>query len=175
MQAPHNHACPPATTHTPHSLTCPPATMHTPLQPHMPPRPPNDHAHPPQPCMSPATMHAPLATIHAPTPVNRMTNRCENITLPQTSFVGSNKSIISKISMHSSRMRTAHLLPVSPSMHCMGGYLLLRRGGLEGCLWSWGCIQHDHPPPPVNRMTDRCKNITLPQTSFAGVNKVVHK
>ena len=24
------------------------------------------------------------------------------------------------------------------------------------------------PPPPVNRMTDRCKNITLPQTSFAG-------
>ena len=26
-------------------------------------------------------------------------------------------------------------------------------------------------PPPVNRMTDRCKNITLPQTSFAGCNK----
>ena len=25
--------------------------------------------------------------------------------------------------------------------------------------------------PPVNRMTDRCKNITLPQTSFAGGNK----
>ena len=28
-----------------------------------------------------------------------------------------------------------------------------------------------HPPQadvPVNRMTDRCKNITLPQTSFAG-------
>ena len=25
-------------------------------------------------------------------------------------------------------------------------------------------------PPPVNRMTDRCKNITLPQTSFAGGN-----
>ena len=23
--------------------------------------------------------------------------------------------------------------------------------------------------PPVNRMTDRCKNITLPQTSFAVV------
>ena len=23
---------------------------------------------------------------------------------------------------------------------------------------------------PVNRMTDRCKNITLPQTSFAGGN-----
>ena len=25
-------------------------------------------------------------------------------------------------------------------------------------------------PPPVNRMTNRCKNITLPQTSFAGGN-----
>ena len=25
-------------------------------------------------------------------------------------------------------------------------------------------------PPPMNRMTDRCKNITLPQTSFAGGN-----
>ena len=24
------------------------------------------------------------------------------------------------------------------------------------------------PPTPVNRMTHRCKNITLPQTSFAG-------
>ena len=24
------------------------------------------------------------------------------------------------------------------------------------------------PPPLMNRMTDRCKNITLPQTSFAG-------
>ena len=28
-----------------------------------------------------------------------------------------------------------------------------------------------HPLPPVNRMTDRCKNITLPQTSFAGSKK----
>ena len=31
-------------------------------------------------------------------------------------------------------------------------------------------------PPPrsrVNRMTDRCKNITLPQTSFAGGNNVM--
>ena len=34
--------------------------------------------------------------------------------------------------MHSSRMRTAHLLPVSPSMHCSGVYLLW------GCTWSWG-------------------------------------
>ena len=27
-------------------------------------------------------------------------------------------------------------------------------------------------PPPVNRITDRCKNITLPQTSFAGGKNV---
>ena len=26
--------------------------------------------------------------------------------------------------------------------------------------------------PPVNRMTDDCENITLPQTSFAGGNKL---
>ena len=29
-------------------------------------------------------------------------------------------------------------------------------------------------PPPVNRMTDRCKNITLPQTSFAGSKNMLH-
>ena len=33
------------------------------------------------------------------------------------------------------------------------------------------CMLRYHPPPiPVNRMTDRCKNITLPQTSFAAGN-----
>ena len=30
--------------------------------------------------------------------------------------------------------------------------------------------RHAGMPPPMNRMTDRCKNITLPQTSFAGGN-----
>ena len=42
-----------------------------------------------------------------------------------------------------------------------------QRGGVYlvpgGCTWSG--------TPPVNRMTNRCKNITLPQTSFAGGNK----
>ena len=55
--------------------------------------------------------------------------------------------------MHSSRMRTAR----SSS----------RPGG--------GVVLHQAPPgpgnPPVNRMTDRCKNIPLPQTSFAGGNE----
>ena len=80
-----------------------------------------------------------------------------------------------KTRMHSSRMRTVRLLPVSPSI--TGG--VCSRGGclLRGCLplvrggdgvypsMQWG------RPPPVDRMTDRCKNITLPQTSFAGSNK----
>ena len=53
--------------------------------------------------------------------------------------------------MHSSRMRTARLLPVSPSMHCSGrSCLVLGRGvpawvpggylpGPGGCTWSRGC------------------------------------
>ena len=31
------------------------------------------------------------------------------------------------------------------------------------------CTEVDHHPP-ANRMTNGCKNITLPQTSFAGGN-----
>ena len=100
---PGNHACPPATMHTPgnhaHPLQpCtlpgnharPSTTMHTPQQPQ---HPPSNHAHPLQPCTPPpATTHThPLATTHAP-PVNRMTNRCKNITLPQTSFAGGNNT-----------------------------------------------------------------------------------
>ena len=129
--------------------------------------------------------------------------------------------------MHSSRMRTARLLPVSPSMHCSrwctclgdtcpegtcpGGVVptwgvYLPRGctcpvgctNPEGCTCQWGVIAQLVYLPmgcvpawglylpggvpaqgvevsdqvlPVNRMTDKCKNITLPQTSFAGGNK----
>ena len=75
--------------HLPPGHACPP--------PHMPPpcMPPH-HACPPWHACSP-TMHAPLA-MHTPRtctppgharpalPVNRMTNRCKNITLPQISF-----------------------------------------------------------------------------------------
>ena len=41
--------------------------------------------------------------------------------------------------------------------------------GLRG-VWGGGGIQActEADPPLVNRMTDRCKNITLPQTSFVG-------
>ena len=47
-------------------------------------------------------------------------------------------------------------------------HALLRGGGVpgsEGCTWS--PLGRD-----VNRMTDRCKNIILPQNSFAGGNNV---
>ena len=103
--------------------------------------------------------------------------------------------------MHSSRMRTARLLPVSPSMHCSrrvpgpGVYLVPGgvpgpRGGVpdpgvggvylpRGDVPAWeGCTCPGEylpgggtcpaTPAPVNRMTNRCKNITLPQTSFVG-------
>ena len=37
---------------------------------------------------------------------------------------------------------------------------------------EWGVSQHamGQTPPPVNIITDRCKNTTLPLTSFAGGN-----
>ena len=55
-------------------------------------------------------------------------------------------------SMHSSSTRTARLLTVWG-------------GGLPN---PW---EGADPTPPVNRMTHRCENITLTQTSFAGGNK----
>ena len=62
-----------------------------------------------------------------------MTDRCKNITLATTAL-----QLVTRL--HSSRMHTTHLLPVSPSMHCAG-----RSGpggdgvsGPGGCVWSQG-------------------------------------
>ena len=52
---------------------------------------------------------------------------------------------------------------------CLGGI-----PGLGGVYLPAGVyLPGGHLPryPPVKRMADRCKNITLPQTSFAGGNK----
>ena len=107
---PGNHACPHTTTHAPWQPCMPPSNHACPQQPCIPPAtvhaPSGNHTCPPQPCMPPgkhactpgnhacppATTHtSPPATTHAPPPpVNRMTNRCKNITLPQTSFGGGN-------------------------------------------------------------------------------------
>ena len=52
--------------------------------------------------------------------------------------------------MHSSRMRT---------VRCSG-----RRGGLPGGVSAWGgCLPGRCTPPPVDRMTDACENITFSQ------------
>ena len=78
-----------------------------------------------------------------------------------------------------------------PCMHCAGGCLPreVSAGGwcvCPGGEWSarrvsawecpWGCVCPGgvssrgcgKPPPPVNRLTDRCKNITLPQLRCGG-------
>ena len=71
-----------------------------------------------------------------------------------------------------------------------GGCLLPGEGGLPaggfpcqggsfpgGCLLLGGCLLPGGSPwwetPSVNRMTNRCNNITLPQASFAGGNYMV--
>ena len=108
--APLCHACPPfhhahpLATHVPPLPCMPPFTTHAPLHHACPPF--TTHAHP-SPCMPPLchacplpithaplpTTHAPPATMHAP-PVNRMTNWCKNITLPQTLFAGGNNRFL---------------------------------------------------------------------------------
>ena len=56
-------------------------------------------------------------------------------------------------------------VPAQGGVYLPGGVHLPR--GV--CVPAWGCTCPG--TPPVNRMTERCKNITLPQTSFAGGNK----
>ena len=68
--------------------------------------------------------------------------------------------------MHYSRIRTARSLTVSRSIR------------LRGVPTPPECIDPPHWmqtfPSPVNRMTNRCKNITLPRTSFACGKKMFH-
>ena len=58
---------------------------------------------------------------------------------------------------------------------CVQGGLCL--GSLSGGVSVPGGVSHRHPPgqnlPPVDRMTDARKNITLPQTLFAGGNYLI--
>ena len=67
-------------------------------------------------------------------------------------------------SMHSSRMRTARLLTVSHRIR-------VEVSAYGGCLPRRCVSQHamgQTSPPLVDRITDRCKNITFSKTSFAG-------
>ena len=70
--------------------------------------------------------------------------------------------------MHSSRMRTDRSKTVCQSLlrgggAYSGGLLSGEGGGIPACT--------EADPPPVNRMTDRCKNITLATTSLRPVIK----
>ena len=70
--------------------------------------------------------------------------------------------------LHSSRMHTARSLTVSPSILCSGSGGLSRGEGVPGGVpaWSRGGVVSQHAlrlTPPVNRITDACENITLPQ------------
>ena len=60
-------------------------------------------------------------------------------------------------------------LPACTVQGGVGGCLLLEGGVCSGGVVSQHALKQT--PPPVNRMTDRCKNIILPQTSFSGGNK----
>ena len=86
--------------------------------------------------------------------------------------------------MHSSRMRTGRsltvccsLLPGGGGLPGPGGGVCLCRGG-SPCrgvsAWSGGSpcpggVSGQAPSPPVNRITDTCKNITLATTSLRPV------
>ena len=88
--------------------------------------------------------------------------------------------------MHSSRMRTGRSLTICRSLLPRGGVCywgVSARGGVcliqGGCLPLGGCLlqgsipactEADTPLPPVNRITDTSKNITLATTSFRPVN-----
>ena len=81
---------------------------------------------------------------------------------------------------HSSRIRTVRFPSSSGRGVCPTPGPLdanpltpIARPPPPGCRPPWSCdlwyILGSHPPP-MNRITDRCKNITLSQTSFAGSN-----
>ena len=62
---------------------------------------------------------------------------------------------------HWSYLATTHAHPPGAATHAPGS--------------NHACPPREQPrtPPPVNGMTNRCKNITLPQTSFAGGNNMI--
>ena len=67
---------------------------------------------------------------------------------PEPKFkISVSSSIASKTILYSSRMRTARLLPVSPSMHCTGRVPASGQGGVYPSM-QWG------RPPALNRILD---------------------
>ena len=88
--------------------------------------------------------------------------------------------------MHSSRMCTTRLLTIS--QHALLGGIPAQRGvpaqGVCTCPGGGFCQEGGVPAqgvylpqvlPPVNRMTDRCKNITLPLIAGSKNSKILKK
>ena len=89
-------------------------------------------------------------------PVDRMTDACENITFPQLLL-----RMVTR--MHSSRMRRACFNGHLTQVMCLGML------GVQGGVHALNPEADTHLHEQNDR--DRCKNITLPQTAFAGGNK----
>ena len=76
--------------------------------------------------------------------------------------------------MHSSRMRAARLLPVSPSMHCGGegvcsvGGCVCSRGGAVSASGPGGCIPACNGADTPCGQTDTCENITFANFVWGG-------
>ena len=94
--------------------------------------------------------------------------------------------------MHSSRMRTGRsltvccsVLPRGVSARSQGGFSLVPGGGClvpggvllgpGGVLPGLGGSLETPTPPPINRITDTCKNITLATTSLRSVKRLLYK
>ena len=78
-------------------------------------------------------------------------------------------------SLHSSRMRTARLLLVPPSMHCSLAVGCLFLGCLRGVGGGIPACNEADPSLWTEFVTHTSENITLPQTSFAGGNNIKNK
>ena len=99
--------------------------------------------------------------------------RGDNVTLRERKRFVENYTKDIQTSVHSSRMFTTRLLTTPHS--------ILEGVSAQGSgVSAWGgvclgrgvsALLHAGIHPSVNRIPDRCKNITLPQTSFAGGNK----
>ena len=81
--------------------------------------------------------------------------------------------------MHSSRIRTGRSLTVSRVVYFRRVCLLLGGKGLPTwgslLLGGWYPSMHRGNPPPVNRITDTSKNITLATTSLRPVITIRHQ
>ena len=124
------------------------------------------------------------------TPKIPQRNKCNTSEEAKSLHLQKPKKNKKKTRMHSSRMRTARLWPVSPGMHFSRGGVpgpgsvpgpgrcTWSRGGVPGprgvylvpggCTWSQGVYlvpgECTCPgTPPRDRITDACENITLPQ------------